>query len=81
MWVGVGDCITRALGAEGDTTMEKQPTTPVKAIKRYFERTDAQAPNGGRQVTMDELKQLSKVERDELGILCAAELNEEILLP
>lgn len=55
-------------------------TTPVKAIKQYFEKVDAFAPNGGQKVSMDELKQLSKEERDELGKLIVKETGENLIL-
>lgn len=45
---------------------------PIAAIKRYFE-----ADPNGRPVSMDELKALSKEERQELGRWACAELGEE----
>lgn len=46
------------------------PATPnnVTAIKKFFEL------NGGRKISMDELKALSIDERNELGKLCAEAL-------
>lgn len=44
----------------------------IEAIKTFFEA------NGGRKVTMDELKALSRAERDELGSLAAAEMGVTI---
>lgn len=41
----------------------------VAAIKKYMEL------NGDRSVTMEEMKALSKEERDELGALAAKELG------
>ncbi|MDD5510870.1 MAG: hypothetical protein PHI12_08670 [Dehalococcoidales bacterium] len=46
--------------------------TSITAIKSYFEA------DGGRKVTLEEVKNLSKVERDELAQLAAKELGEEI---
>jgi hypothetical protein len=42
----------------------------IPAIKQYFE-----SGKHGRRVTMDELKALSKDERNELGALCCVELG------
>lgn len=50
----------------------------VTLIKSYFERADAQAPEGGRKFEMSELKELPPEARAELGALCAVELGEEI---
>jgi hypothetical protein len=47
----------------------------VAAIKRYFEA------DGGKKVTMDEMKALTAADRDELGAACAAALGLEISLP
>jgi uncharacterized protein with von Willebrand factor type A (vWA) domain len=43
----------------------------VKDIKIFFES------NGGRKVTMDEFKALSKEQRDELGKLAAKALSND----
>lgn len=55
--------------------------TPVKAIKKFFELPD-QFTNGepGKPVQMAEMKELSKSDRDELGMLCNAELADRGLL-
>ena len=45
---------------------------PIKAIKQFFE----DGPHG-RRVTMDELKQLDKDERDELGRLACEAMGVE----
>jgi len=50
--------------------MEK--TTNVKAIKEFFEA------DGGRKVTMSEMRELSTKERGELGRMCAEALGKEI---
>jgi hypothetical protein len=50
--------------------MEK--TTNVKAIKEFFEA------DGGRKVTMSEMRELSTSERNELGQMCAEALGKEI---
>ncbi len=44
----------------------------VAAIKRYFEL------DGGRQLKMDELKQLTAEDREELAKLAAKELGVEL---
>jgi hypothetical protein len=44
----------------------------VKAIKEFFEL------DGGRKVTMSEMRQLSTEERRELGRLCAEALGKAI---
>lgn len=44
----------------------------IPAIKKFMERE----PNG-RKVSMDELKELSKEDRTELGKLACVELGEE----
>ena len=46
--------------------------TGIKALKTFFES------DGGRRLTMDELKELSKEERAELIALAAIELGVEI---
>lgn len=46
-----------------------QPLANVTAIKKFFEL------DGGRKVSMDEMKALSADERAELGKLCAEELQ------
>lgn len=45
----------------------------IQAIKAYFSK------NGGRPVTMQELKDLTKEDRAELGKLCADALGVELL--
>ena len=50
----------------------------VVAIKRYMERVDSIAPNGGQKVTTTEMKDLTKADRTELGALAARELGVEI---
>lgn len=47
----------------------------IGAVKAYFERKDAQAPEGGRKVDMSELKALSDADREELGTLAAQQLG------
>lgn len=44
----------------------------VAAIKAYFE-----AEPHGRKISMDELRDLSKPERQELGEMCCEELGVE----
>ena len=46
--------------------------TSVKAIKTFFEK------DGGRKVSVSELKALSPTERKELGILAAQALGLEL---
>jgi hypothetical protein len=53
-------------------------TNRIKAIRDYFQQQDPQAPDGGRKVTMDELKGLTAEDKDELGVLCASALGEEL---
>lgn len=50
----------------------------MTAIKTFFERADRISPEGGRKITMDELKALNSDERAELAILAARELGETI---
>lgn len=50
----------------------------MTAIKRYFERTDDLAPNGGKPCGMQELKALTQEDRNELAILAAKELGEDL---
>jgi len=45
----------------------------VKAIKLFFEK------DGGRKVTVQELKDLSQADRQELAELAAKELGVELL--
>lgn len=47
----------------------------VKAIKEFFEAND------GRPVTMSEMRELTPVERAELGRMCAEALGKEIGSP
>lgn len=49
----------------------------LKPIKTFFERKDAIAPNGGKRVTMKELKDLSSEARHELADLAREELGAE----
>jgi hypothetical protein len=49
--------------------------TNTGAIKAFFEG------DGGRRVTLDEMKALTPADRAELGALCAAALGVEILAP
>lgn len=44
----------------------------IQIIKRYFEQ------DGGRPVTMQEMKELTKDDRHELAVLAAKELGVEI---
>lgn len=44
----------------------------VTAIKTFFER------DGGRRVTLDELRALNDAERQELAELCAKELGQPL---
>lgn len=55
--------------------MAEQPLklTRTAAIKRFFE------DDGGRKVTVDELKKLSPEDRQELGTMCAQALGAEIV--
>ncbi len=56
-----------------------QKITRLVAIKRFFERTDDIAPEGGRKVEVSgELNQLADAEKDELGALCAEALGCEL---
>lgn len=50
----------------------------VQAIKKFFERPDAftVSEEGGRKLTIPELKELSSEDKRELGQLAAAELGE-----
>lgn len=48
----------------------QQPIANVTAIKRFFEL------DGGRKVSMDEMKALSTEDRAELGKLCLEELKQ-----
>jgi len=50
----------------------KEKMSRIKAIKTFFEK------DGGTKVTMGELKDLSKDDREELARLAAAELGVEI---
>lgn len=50
--------------------MEK--ISKIKAIKLFFEA------DGGRKVTMEELKELNNEERREIGRMCADELGVEL---
>lgn len=52
---------------------ENRKLNNIQAIKEYF------AKDGGRPVTMQELKDLSKEDRAELGALAAKELGAEIV--
>ena len=53
--------------------------TRLNALRTFFHRTDQFAPEGGRKIEMQELKDLTKAERDELGELAAKELGVEIV--
>lgn len=55
--------------------MQKISVNNIEAIKTYFEQ------NGGRKVTMTELKELTAADRAELGQLAAKELGFEIISP
>ena len=44
----------------------------IVAIRNFFES------NGGRKVTMEELKALSTEERSEIGLLCAEAMGDFI---
>lgn len=46
--------------------------TRVQAIRMYFEM------DGGRKITLQEMKNLSIEERKELGALCLAALGETL---
>ena len=48
---------------------EQKEVGRIEAIKLFFES------NGGRKVTMEELKVLKASDRDELGTLCAERLG------
>jgi len=62
--------------------MEKRQLSPSAAIKEYFERDDAQAPGGGRKVTIQEqqafIKETTTEERKAFAGLCCAELGAEL---
>jgi hypothetical protein len=47
----------------------------TQAIKVYFEK------DGGRTVTLQEMKELTRDDRQELGALAAKELGAEIKAP
>jgi len=47
----------------------------VAAIRTYFEQIDKIAPNGGKKITMSELKGMSAKDREELGDLCREALG------
>lgn len=49
------------------------PLKKVEAIKRYFE-----SDPHGRTVTMTELKDLDRAERQELAEMCAAALGDKL---
>jgi len=49
--------------------------TAMVAMKRFFERSDSVTPNGGRKVEMQELKDVPKDAREELGRLACVELG------
>jgi hypothetical protein len=49
--------------------------TRVKALREFFEQ------DGGRRLTMEELKDLPKEDREELGNLAAEALGVEIEVP
>lgn len=51
---------------------QMETITVIAAIKTFF------GQDGGRAVTMDELKALSKTERDELGKLAAEALGKTL---
>jgi len=53
--------------------MEK--TSNVGAIKRYFEE------KGGRKITMQEMRELSQTDREEMGAMAAKALGLEIENP
>ena len=55
-----------------------EKNTKYAVIKRFFQREDVFAPNGGQKVTLDELKQLSIEDARELGELAAIELGVEL---
>ena len=46
--------------------------------RKFFQRTDQFAPNGGRTITMSEFKAISAADRAELGALAAIELGVEL---
>lgn len=50
----------------------------ITAIKTFFERSDSITPDGGRKITMDELRALSNDDRNELAELAARELGATI---
>jgi len=55
-----------------------QTVSPIAAIKKFFERSDSVAPEGGRKCEITELKALSEADKLELGPLCAAALGMEL---
>ena len=48
--------------------------TPVVAIREFFQA------DGGRKITVNECKPLTREDRIELGVLCAAELGPDVEL-
>lgn len=56
-------------------TMRDDLVSATTALKRFMEREDSISQAGGRKLTMDELKALTKAEREELGQLAAIELG------
>jgi hypothetical protein len=57
---------------EGSARMEK--VTAIRAIKTYFEL------DGGKRVSMTEMKNLTNEDRVELGGLAAVELGMELVI-
>ena len=50
----------------------------IVAIKTFFQREDKISPQGGRKVSMPELKVLTDEDKAELGAMCCEALGEEM---
>jgi hypothetical protein len=55
--------------------MSETTMTPARAIRVFFEA------DGGRKMTLSEIKQLSTAERINLGRLCAEALGVKLEVP
>ena len=55
--------------------MEKRKVTPIYCIRTFFAQQDKITPYGGREVSMDEMRELGKGGRDEIGQLCCNALG------
>lgn len=61
--------------------MEKATAGPAAILKRFFERADSFAPNGGRKLEMSELSGIPSEERRKLAALAAIELGDVEVTP